>query len=186
MECACHSTQNSVLITYMLIFKSIHLILPCLPFYNAVIIFVGDIKVSISRMLCPPNDCLRNRRHRWEIHVCNPHRNIIQSIPHLNIFPYSKRIRKKIHSKRIFAFSVNNSRKIVFHCKLLQPYCFILYTHIPRIWLTISAYTHLLSLFFLLKGSLTRIFPSSYPVNTIKCPFCVKSPGLMLQIMGFP
>ena len=119
MECACHTAENTVFVTYMLLFKPGHVILPFLPLNNLVVIFLRCCKVTISRMLCPLDDCLRDCRHRCKVHVCDPHRDTIKPIPYFYLFPYAKGIRKDINGKGIFAFSVNNRGKIVFHSNLL-------------------------------------------------------------------
>ena len=62
MKGTCNTTKNSVFITDMLFFKSCYMISRLMPSDDAVKIFISCLKISVSRMFCSLDNCLRDCR----------------------------------------------------------------------------------------------------------------------------
>ena len=107
----------------------------------------------------------------------------LQSVPfgHSGIHPFClSTISIYIINKRKAQGNLSNS-------PALFPNFYTQNDHAAFIWFIIVFRSHFLRLLILLFGSLISTLPSSVnPERTIKCPWFVKSPGPILQMIGCP
>ena len=105
-----NAAENAVFIADLLFGKPFHSVSRFLPGNDAVVIFVGGVKITEGRMLCPFNDGFLNGGRCGEVHVRHPHGDSGKAF-----LDGGFRKRDDIHRNGVLSFSVNDGSKVVFH-----------------------------------------------------------------------
>ena len=106
---------HTIFISDMLPREPCHMIAFFLPADNRVIVTVLWHKISKQRMLRTPDDRVCNRRAGFEIHICHPHRDKIESLHRHSGLKSPDPLSSGVYRSGVLSPPVNNRRKIVLH-----------------------------------------------------------------------
>ena len=100
--------MHSVFISDILSGKTRHMIPLLLPSDNGIVIFVLRHKIAEQRMLCPSDQCVRNGRTGFEIHIRHPHRDKIKTLRRRTGFKSPDTLSGSIYRCGVHSPSVNH------------------------------------------------------------------------------
>ena len=110
------AAKHAVLIADALLCQSGHAVAGLMPLDDLVEILFSWYEVSECRVINTLMQCLNDRRYCREVHICNPHRDLVKALLDL-----SARNRNSLNGCCVFSGTVQNRCKIVFHNK--APFC---------------------------------------------------------------